>query len=100
MIWILVMGLCAVIVLLIALYRGALHDTQHMVSLLILVLLDDSVHTARKGDLVNFVRGTKAKDARQLSTEVYNSVCEVANRLARTSVLGAHAGLWKIKTQR
>ena len=99
MIWLLLMALCAVIVSLIALYRRALHDTQHMFSLLILVLLDDSVYMARKGDLVNFVRGSKARDASQLSSEVYNSLCEVANRLARTSVLGGHAGLWKIKTQ-
>ena len=67
MIWILLAGLCSVIVLLIALYRRALHDTHHMFSLLIFVLLDDSVFTTRKGDLVNFVRGTKAKDANQLS---------------------------------
>jgi hypothetical protein len=98
MMWILVAALCAVIVLLIALYRRALSDTRHMFSLLILVLLDDSVYTARKGDLSNFVRGTKAKSASQLSTEVYTSLCQVANRLAGTSVLGAHAGLWKIKT--
>ena len=100
MIWIFVTVLFAVIVLLIALYKRALHDTQHMFSLLILVLLDESGYTARKGDLVNFVRGTKAKDASQLSTEVYHSLCEVATRLARASVLGAHAGLWKIKTQK
>ena len=48
MIWILVAGLCSVIVLLIALYRRALHDTHHMFSLLILVLLDDSVFNAHR----------------------------------------------------
>jgi hypothetical protein len=70
-----------------------------MFSLLILVLLEDSVYTARKTDLVNFVRDTKAANASQLSTEVYRSLCDVANRLARTSVLGAHAGLWKLKNE-
>jgi hypothetical protein len=97
MIWLLVMALAVVVILLIALYRRALNDTRDMFSLLILVLLEDSVRTARKTDLVNFVTGSKAANASQLSTEVFTSVSKVANRLARTSVLGAHAALWQLK---
>jgi hypothetical protein len=97
MAWFLVAALGALVILLIALYRRALNDTQHMFSLLILVLLEDSVRIARKTDLVNFVGSSKAQNASQLSSEVYQSLCGVANRLARTSVLGAHAGLWKLK---
>jgi len=99
MIWLLVTAFCAVVVLLIALYRRAMHDTEHMFSLLILVLLDDGVYATRKSDLLNFIRATKSRNASQLSTEVYNSLCGVANRIAGTSVLGAHAGLWKIKVE-
>ncbi len=98
MAWPLVAALGLMVILLIALYRRALNDTQHMFSLLILVLLDDSVHTARKTDLINFVMSNKTQNASQLSSEVYNSLCNVANRLARTSVLGAHAYLWNLKT--
>jgi hypothetical protein len=72
-------------------------NTRDMFSLLILVLLEDSVRTARKTDLVNFVTSSKAASASQLSTEVFASLCNVANRLARTSVLGAHAALWQLK---
>ena len=99
MIWVLVAVLCAVIILLVALYRRALNDTDHMFSLLILVLLDDGVHKARKADLVNFVKDAKAKDAFHLSRQVYAALCQVANRLAGTSVLGAHAGLWQLKKE-
>jgi hypothetical protein len=95
----LVVALGLAVILLIALYRRALSDTRHMFSLLILVLLEDSVHTARKTDLVNFVRDTKAANASQLSSEVFKSLCDVANKLARTSVLGAHAELWKLKNE-
>jgi hypothetical protein len=97
MIWLLVAALGLTVILLIALYRRALSDTQHMFSLLILVFLEDSVHAARKADLVNFVKGSNAANASQLSGEVFASLSHVANRLARTSVLGAHAGLWKLK---
>jgi hypothetical protein len=100
MIWILVAALGAVVILLVALYRRALNDTNHMFSLLILVLLDDSVHKTRRADLINFVSDTKAKDAAHLSREVYASICQMANRIAGTSVLGAHAGLWKLKRER
>ena len=97
MIWFLVAALGLLVILLIALYRRALRDAQHMFSLLILVLLEDSVHNTRKADLVNFVGGSKAANASQLSSEVYRSLSDVANRLASTSVLGAHAGLWRLK---
>jgi hypothetical protein len=99
MAWFLVVALCALVILVIALYRRALADTRHMFSLLILVLLEDSVHTARKTDLINFVSNSKAQNASQLSSEVYHSLCGVANTLARTSVLGAHAGLWQLKKE-
>jgi hypothetical protein len=94
MIWVLVAALGLAVILLIALYKRALNDTQHMFSLLILVLLDDSVRAARKTDLVNFVKNSRTTNASQLSNEVYTSLCNVANRLASTSVLGAHAALW------
>jgi len=72
-------------------------DTRHLFSLLILILLDDSVHNARKSDLLNFVSNTTAKDAMHLSSQVYIALCKLANGLATTSVLGAHAGLWQLK---
>jgi hypothetical protein len=100
MLWILVAALCAVVILLMVLYRRVLNDTNHMFSLLIFVLLDDSVYKTRKADLINFVSDTKAKDAAHLSREVYASLCQVANRIAGTSVLGAHAGLWKLKREK
>jgi len=97
MAWFLVAALCALVVLLVALYRRALADTRHIFSLLTLVLLDDSVRIARKADLVNFVRSSKTQGADQLSSEVFNSLCDVSNRLARTSVLSAQVALWQLR---
>jgi hypothetical protein len=97
MAWVFVAVLCALIVLLVALYRRALADTQHMFSLMILILLDDNVRVARKTDLINFVRSSKAQHATQLSLEVFRALRVLANGLARTSVFGAHAQLWHLR---
>ena len=96
MAWVVATALAVIVALLIALYRGALNEATRVNALLILVLLDDDVHKAQRNGPIDFVTNTPAKDALDLSNKVHASLCELAARM-QSSVLGAHAYLWKLK---
>jgi hypothetical protein len=97
--WAVAAVMLAIVFLLIVLYRRALNDTNHLFSLVVLILLDPSVYESQKSGLISFVNSTSANNAALLSSSVFSSMTDLANRLAKTSVLGAHAALWKVRQE-
>jgi phosphodiesterase/alkaline phosphatase D-like protein len=99
MAWVVAAALAGIVALLIVLYRRALNEVTRVNALLILVLLEDDVYKAQRNGLIDFITNTSAKNALDLSTKVHASLRELAARLERSSVLGAHGHLWKLKQE-
>lgn len=97
MAWVLVAVFFSLMVLLGALYRRTFTHLGELCSLLVLVLLDDGEHVARRADLVDLVLSAQVKRAVELSTEVSVALVSLANKLAPASVLGAQAALWQLR---
>lgn len=80
------------------LYKRALDERIGLTSLLVMVLLDESVYKAQRKGLIDFVKRTPAKDAHELSSKVHIAMSELGANTAKSSiVLGAPGFLWKLK---
>jgi hypothetical protein len=78
-------------------YWKSLSDSRALRSYALLILLDEGVYHAQRQGLIQLVETSSAKSANELATKVMLSVDDLANRLAKTSTPGVHAGLWQIK---
>ncbi len=97
MLWILAAVFFVLMVLIGALYRRTFAHLGELCSLLVLVLLDDGEHAARRADLADLVLNAQAMRAVELSTEVSAALVDIASKLAPASVLGAQAALWRLR---
>ena len=72
-------------------------ESTHVSSLLVLVLLDDSVYRAQRAGLIDFAKTAPAKDAMELSSTAHAALSALAGKMSGSSVLGAHSYLWNVK---
>jgi hypothetical protein len=80
------------------LYKRALDEGIGLTSLLVMVLLDESVYKAQRKGLIDFVNRTPAEDAHELSSKVHIAMSDLASKIAKSEmVLGAPGFLWKLK---
>ena len=68
-------------------------------SYVILLLLSDEMWRDQRSKFTDWIRTTPAADAATLSMNAIDAVEGMADRLSNTSVLGAHAALWKHKQE-
>src|SRR5262245_46835103 len=68
----------------------------HLRNYIVYLLLDDSIYDDHKKKFEQWIQGSNANDAMQLSQQASNVVENMANSLAARglSTLGAHAMLW------
>jgi len=82
-----------------SLYRRALKIRMNLVSLIVMVLLDDEITQKQKQGLRDFIKKSEATNAAELGQQVNSSVEHFANNLAQHySIIGAAGLAWKIKT--
>jgi hypothetical protein len=81
--------------------------TNNLDCYIVYLLLDDEIRAKQKATFIDWIRETPAKDAADLSTRAILAIDRVAKALAAgdpsrpgtSSLMGAHAMLWQVKTR-
>ena len=74
--WIVAAVMLGIVLVMAALYKRSLNDTNRLFSLTVLILLDESVYEKQRDGLASFIRGTSANNAMTLSNQVFSSMVD------------------------
>lgn len=96
MAWWIAGGLGLLLLLFFKLYWQALTETQQLVNLLVLVLLDEKVHGAQRGALLDYITKSDAKNASELGAAT-NQVMPNHAMTMRGNTLGVAGLLWQVR---
>jgi hypothetical protein len=94
--WWIVAALAVTLVVMITVYRIAVHENRALTNYVLLILLGPKVHEAQRASPAEFVRATDAMDARDLGSKVRLATQSLAMKLAHT-MLGVNGLLLKLK---
>jgi di/tricarboxylate transporter len=92
----------ALLTLFVASMRLSQTKRTNLRSYIVYLLLEDGVRSAHKQSLINWITAAEVRDAMQLSIRAQGVLESMADSLAReqtSSILAAHAMLWRVKTQ-
>jgi hypothetical protein len=94
--WWIIGGLTVVLLILIAIYRRSLRENRNLANYVLLILLDQKIHTVQSKGLADLVRTIDAKNAGELGGRVYMATSQLAERLSG-NMLGTYGLLWQLK---
>jgi len=97
--WWIIAALVAVTVMMISVYSISLRENRGLSNYVIGILLDEEVYRKQQESLIEFIRQCDAKDARELSRNVYQATQSLAMKYSM-NVLFIHARLWNLKKSR
>ena len=92
-------GLAAVVIMLIAIYGASLREIRGLKNRMVSILLFEDVYASQRSSLLEFVRGTKAKNATDLYHKTAQAAADLAIKRSNNTADTAMA-LWaaKVKT--
>ena len=94
--WWIIAGLGALVVLFVSVYSISLRENRGLSNYVIGILLDEEIHRKQREGLIEFIRQSDAKNAAELSTNVYQATQSLAMKYS-VNMLFIHARLWNLK---
>ena len=94
--WIIIAGLAIVVVTLVSVYRISVREGRELTHYLLMLILQDDIYRAARINLSNYVASSDAKNAAQLSSEVFMVAGKSAANMEKYSLLVSQL-LWQMK---